>query len=539
MKPLGNLKSLAIVAVLLIATTAAAQVPLYFEAGATFVDPGAVAKDCFGNDISASIRVTSNVNTAKLGTYQVVYTVVDANGIAANPVTRTVQVVDRTAPAITLLGATTVKIRLFSSFKDPGATATDNYDGVITSRITKTSNINIFRSGTYYVRYNVSDTSGNKAAEVVRTVVVEKLFKDEGDDLIITSPVTGSTHYVAGTRLLLTFNATAPEGTESVSYYFDDELAGIADEEPFTVPAEFQVTSANFGEHTVKAVAKTANGEVTTDSIVTLAPAPADADQDGNGIPDNPFVTLAADGDTWCAVSAERKFHILRMNGDGAHAVAQSPAVFTIGPDPLHQWTVMASESAIAEDEAGIVIVGLAASGESLVSGSLAPLTPTAGLTAANAFLAVNILTSTDGGATYTEKAASESDFHVAMDGYSAQDDARLAPYGRPTLAASDDAGIYLAADEGAWSAYPVTLVDGAVAFDMAAPAVMALFMTKAPVVDDKPVDVDSGCAAASIGGVSPKGRGGDITILAVAALMLALFGGVGQARKAAAVTSR
>jgi len=538
MKPLDTVKMLA-VAALFITTTAVGQVAYVLEAGAAFADPGATARDALGNDISSSIRVTSNVNTAKLGTYQVVYTVVDANGTAADPVTRTVQVVDRTAPVITLLGSATVKIKWLSSYKDAGATALDNYDGAITSRITKTTNVNVFKTGTYYVKYNVSDTSGNKAVEVVRTVVVEKLFKGENDDLIITSPVTGSTHYVAGSRLLLTFSATAPEGTESVTYYFDDELAGSSDTEPFAVPAEFQVNSANYGEHTVRAVAKTASGEVTSESLVTLAPAPADADLDGNAIPDNPFVTLAADGDTWCAVSGQRKFHVLRMNGDGAHAVAQSPAVFTIGPDPLHQWTLMASESAIAEDESGIVIVGMAASGDPLVSGSLAPLPPADGLTPAGAFLTANILTSSDNGATFEEKVASESDFHVLLDGYSSQDDARLAPYGRPTLAASDEDGIYLAADEGEWSAYPVSLVDGAVAFDMTAPAVMALFMTEAPVVDDKPADVDTGCAAASIGGGSPKGRGGDITILAVAVLMAALFGSAGQVRKAGALISR
>ena len=63
------------------------------------------------------------------------YNVTDANGNVAVEVTRTVNVVDTTLPVITLTGEATVTIEVGSTYTDAGATATDNYDGDITSSI--------------------------------------------------------------------------------------------------------------------------------------------------------------------------------------------------------------------------------------------------------------------------------------------------------------------------------------------------------------------------------------------------------------------
>ena len=61
----------------------------------TFTDPGATAVDADGNDISSSIVVTGTVDTATAGTYTLTYNVTDANGVAADAVTRTVKVVSK------------------------------------------------------------------------------------------------------------------------------------------------------------------------------------------------------------------------------------------------------------------------------------------------------------------------------------------------------------------------------------------------------------------------------------------------------------
>jgi len=83
---------------------------------------------------------------------------------------------DSVAPVITLLGVNPVTIEVGSTYTDAGATATDNYDGDITSSIVVTGSVDTSTIGTYTLSYNVSDTSGNAAAEVTRTVnVVDEL----------------------------------------------------------------------------------------------------------------------------------------------------------------------------------------------------------------------------------------------------------------------------------------------------------------------------------------------------------------------------
>ena len=105
------------------------------EVGSTFTDPGATASDAGDGDLTSSIVVTGSVDTSTLGTYTLTYNVSDASGNVADPVTRTVNVVDTTAPVITLLGDNPMTIEVGSTFTDPGATATDNYDGDLTSSI--------------------------------------------------------------------------------------------------------------------------------------------------------------------------------------------------------------------------------------------------------------------------------------------------------------------------------------------------------------------------------------------------------------------
>ncbi|WP_046758687.1 S8 family serine peptidase [Kordia jejudonensis] len=80
---------------------------------------------------------------------------------------------DTTAPVITLNGAVTITLTVGDAFTDPGATATDNIDGNLTSNIVVTGSVNTAVEGTYTLNYNVSDAAGNAATQVSRTVNVE------------------------------------------------------------------------------------------------------------------------------------------------------------------------------------------------------------------------------------------------------------------------------------------------------------------------------------------------------------------------------
>ena len=128
--------------------------------------------DAGDGDLTSSIVVSGSVDTSTIGTYTLTYNVSDTSGNAADPVTRTVNVVDTTAPVITLLGDNPMTIEVGTTFTDPGATASDAGDGDLTSSIVVTGSVDTSTLGTYTLTYNVSDTSGNAADPVTRTVNV-------------------------------------------------------------------------------------------------------------------------------------------------------------------------------------------------------------------------------------------------------------------------------------------------------------------------------------------------------------------------------
>ncbi len=82
-------------------------------------------------------------------------------------------IVDTTAPVITLFGITLVDVEVGTTYVDAGATATDNVDGDISaSIITGGLPIDTSALGSYTVTYDVTDSSGNAAVQVTRTVNV-------------------------------------------------------------------------------------------------------------------------------------------------------------------------------------------------------------------------------------------------------------------------------------------------------------------------------------------------------------------------------
>ncbi len=76
--------------------------PMTVECHTTFVDPGATANDGCAGSFAATASGSVNVNVP--GAYMITYNASDPSGNAATPVTRTVNVVDTTAPVITLNG---------------------------------------------------------------------------------------------------------------------------------------------------------------------------------------------------------------------------------------------------------------------------------------------------------------------------------------------------------------------------------------------------------------------------------------------------
>lgn len=85
--------------------------------------------------------------------------------------------IDSEAPVITLLGDNPQMIERRSSYEELGATATDNYDNGgdpidLEEDDIDSSEVNTDEVGEYEVRYNFTDSAGNAAEEVRRTVIV-------------------------------------------------------------------------------------------------------------------------------------------------------------------------------------------------------------------------------------------------------------------------------------------------------------------------------------------------------------------------------
>jgi len=155
----------------LITLTGAANI--LHELNTTYVDAGSTASDNTDGDITANIVVGGDaVNTSTAGIYTITYNVVDAATNAAAPITRIVDVADRTAPVITLSGANPLNHEVGTIFVDPGASATDIIDGNLTASIGVTGTVDVNTIGSYTINYNISDSSANAATTAVRTVNV-------------------------------------------------------------------------------------------------------------------------------------------------------------------------------------------------------------------------------------------------------------------------------------------------------------------------------------------------------------------------------
>ena len=117
---------------------------------------------CTGN---VSRTFTNNINSMESPGE-----VCDAAGNCTTCPTARVRI-DKTPPVITLNGSSTMSITLGDPFSDPGATASDNVDGNITSQIVTTGSVNRNQAGTYTITYTVSDQAGNTTSRS-RTVTV-------------------------------------------------------------------------------------------------------------------------------------------------------------------------------------------------------------------------------------------------------------------------------------------------------------------------------------------------------------------------------
>jgi surface protein len=80
---------------------------------------------------------------------------------------------DTLAPVITLNGSANIVVQQGADFTDPGATAKDNVDGVITDQIVTDSNVDTSQVGDYRIIYTATDNAGNTAKATRKVKVIE------------------------------------------------------------------------------------------------------------------------------------------------------------------------------------------------------------------------------------------------------------------------------------------------------------------------------------------------------------------------------
>ena len=138
------------------------------EAGSVYVDENATRTDAV--DGTGVVLAAGEVDTTTPGIYTLTYDYTDTAGNTAVQVTRTVTVEDTTIPVITLNGDEVVTHEGGVPYYDDNATWTDIVDG--TGKIIPEGDVNVMVTGTYTLNFNHTDTAGNEALEVNRTVEV-------------------------------------------------------------------------------------------------------------------------------------------------------------------------------------------------------------------------------------------------------------------------------------------------------------------------------------------------------------------------------
>ena len=181
------------------------------EVGAAFTEPGYTASDNVDGDLTAKVKVSGTVNTAKAGTYVLTYTVTDAYGNTATA-KRTVTVkkpADTVKPVITLKGNASMSLTVGATFTEPGYTASDNVDGNLTSKVKVSGTVNTAKAGTYSVSYTVTDAAGNKTVVYRKVVVSDGTTTPTGKVIYLTFDDGPGAHTERLLTILKKYNAKA------------------------------------------------------------------------------------------------------------------------------------------------------------------------------------------------------------------------------------------------------------------------------------------------------------------------------------------
>ncbi len=131
--------------------------------GSTYKEQGFSAIDNLDGDITLAVKVDVTAD-------KITYTATDSSGNSVS-VDRKIVYRDADGPVITILGENDIMLEVGDSYKDQGASAIDDTDGDVTSRIQVSGSVNTQVPGIYKIIYRVADAAGNES-EACRIVKV-------------------------------------------------------------------------------------------------------------------------------------------------------------------------------------------------------------------------------------------------------------------------------------------------------------------------------------------------------------------------------
>ncbi len=139
------------------------------EVGTAFVLPDCIVVDNYDTDLTCTISGdTVDVNT--VGTYVITFDAIDAQLNNSPQVLLEVNVVDQTAPVMTV-DSSTIALMIDQPFTIPVCIVNDNYDTDL-SCVVGGDTVDITNQGIYVITFNISDTNGNTAEEIILEVIV-------------------------------------------------------------------------------------------------------------------------------------------------------------------------------------------------------------------------------------------------------------------------------------------------------------------------------------------------------------------------------
>ena len=189
--------------------------------------------------VSSSRHVSGGLSvidtSAPLGTiYTLTYTVTDAAGNVATPVSRNLTLVDTIPPAIEILGYLNTTVRENDDYHDDGADAFDEYEGNVTSRVLVfgVSDVNTTIVGSQFnITYLCTDEAGNTGSATRAVTVVNAVHPAAGSaasQSIIIGAVIGGILALALVVLLLFIARRRSSSTKSrgpIGLYNDTTIA--------------------------------------------------------------------------------------------------------------------------------------------------------------------------------------------------------------------------------------------------------------------------------------------------------------------------